>query len=84
VLAKVAKIRDDGNKAFAKRDYAGAAKCFDDASKLLPESASEKVDLLCNKAACFYQLKRYVGSHVREHNGGCRGTPLAAAKARRP
>jgi hypothetical protein len=69
VLAKVAKVRDEGNKAFTKRDYLAASKFFDEASKLLPETAGEKVDLLCNKAACFYQLKRWVGTPGSDRGG---------------
>jgi hypothetical protein len=37
---------------------AWAARPAFQAMKLLPEGASDKVDLLCNKAACYYQLKK--------------------------
>lgn len=44
--------------AFAKKEYTKALESYDKATKLLPDSAADKVDLISNKAACYYQLKK--------------------------
>lgn len=57
-MAKVATIKSDANKLFAKREYVKAAEAYAEAIKLTPPSAQERVDLHCNRAACYYQLRR--------------------------
>ncbi|KIY95440.1 hypothetical protein MNEG_12524 [Monoraphidium neglectum] len=59
VRSKVDALVNDGNKAFAKREYTKALESFGAAAKALPEAAADKANLLCNKAACYYQLKRF-------------------------
>ena len=59
-MQKVAEIKSEANKLFAKKEYLKAIEFYDEAGKLLPEGALEKADLLCNKAACYYQMKRCV------------------------
>jgi tetratricopeptide (TPR) repeat protein len=56
----VAEIKSEANKLFAKKEYLKAIEYYDEAGRLLPEGAVEKADLLCNKAACYYQMKRCV------------------------
>lgn len=57
-LAKrVLELKNEGNKCFAKKEYTKAVEQYDAAIKLLPDGG-DKADLLCNKAACFYQTKR--------------------------
>lgn len=58
VSSQVVALKNEGNKLFAKRDYTKALEQYEQAVKLLPEGATETVELLCNKAACFYQMKR--------------------------
>jgi len=58
VASKVTALRKEGNVFFINKDYDKALTQFDTAIKLLPEAAVERSDLFCNKAACFYQLKR--------------------------
>jgi hypothetical protein len=58
VRSKVDALVNDGNKAFAKREDTKALESFGAAAKALPEAAADKANLLCNKAACYYQLKR--------------------------
>ena len=53
---KVAELKDEGNKLFAKRDYAKAAQLYQQG--LESATTAERVDLLCNRAACFYQMKQ--------------------------
>lgn len=55
----VDKLKDKGNALFVKRQYADAIKEYEAAIQQLPEEApGAKVDLLCNKAACYYQMKQ--------------------------
>jgi tetratricopeptide (TPR) repeat protein len=60
VLTKVTALKNEGNKCFAKRDYESALEQYETAAQLLPEAAPERVDLICNRAACYYQMKRWV------------------------
>ncbi|KIY95021.1 import receptor subunit TOM70 [Monoraphidium neglectum] len=59
VLTKVTALKNEGNKCFAKRDYESALEQYETAAQLLPEAAPERVDLICNRAACYYQMKRF-------------------------
>jgi tetratricopeptide (TPR) repeat protein len=54
----VADLKNTGNKLFAEKDYGEAMKQYDAALSQLPDGASDRADLLCNKAACFYALNR--------------------------
>jgi hypothetical protein len=45
---------------FAQRDYAKAIEQYDAAMKILPDGSTERADLLCNKAACYYALNKWV------------------------
>lgn len=50
-----------GNAAFAKRSYEEALKCYDSGLAALGADGATSpaaVDLICNKAACWYQLKK--------------------------
>ena len=58
VAAAVEKLKDTGNRMFAKRQYEEALKEYDTALSTLPADAAQAVDLLCNKAACYYQMKK--------------------------
>lgn len=60
VVEQVTAIKNEANKLFAKKEYLKAIEQYDAAGKLLPEGAGERADLLCNKAACYYQMKRCV------------------------
>ncbi|GBF87664.1 hypothetical protein Rsub_00375 [Raphidocelis subcapitata] len=59
VLSQVADLKDKASKFFVSRDYAGALRSYEEALALLPGAAADRVDLLCNKAACYYQMKQY-------------------------
>ncbi|KAK9809941.1 hypothetical protein WJX72_002137 [[Myrmecia] bisecta] len=56
---KVAALRDEGNKLFAKKEYEKAMTTYDKAIKLVPEGASDRALLHNNKAACLMMLQRY-------------------------
>jgi len=56
-------MKNEGNKCFAKREYSKAIEQYDEAMALLPATAAEKADLLCNKAASLYQMKRCAYMH---------------------
>jgi hypothetical protein len=58
VLSQVAELKDKASKSFVGRDYAAALGSYDEALALLPGAAADRVDLLCNKAACYYQMKQ--------------------------
>jgi hypothetical protein len=58
VATKVGALKSEGNKCFTRRDYVRALEQYEQASKLLPDGAPERVELHNNKAACFYQLRR--------------------------
>jgi tetratricopeptide (TPR) repeat protein len=60
VVEQVTAIKNEANKLFAKKEYLKAIEQYDSAGKLLPDGAGERADLLCNKAACYYQMKRCV------------------------
>ncbi|KAI8470898.1 MAG: hypothetical protein J3K34DRAFT_508325 [Monoraphidium minutum] len=81
--ARVAALKDAGNKAFTKRDYAGALEQYEAAAKLLPEAAGGRADLLCNRAACFFQMKRFKDA-ARECTAALTAAPgMAKALQRR-
>lgn len=59
VAKKYSDLKQEGNQCFAKKDYLKAIELYDQASKVLPEGAVEKADLVSNKAACYLLLKRF-------------------------
>lgn len=60
VVQQVTTLKNEGNKLFAERDYSKAIEQYEQALKMLPDGSAERADLLCNKAACFYAVNKYV------------------------
>lgn len=57
----VDKLKDSGNRMFAKGQYEEALKEYENALSQLAGDKGDtpaRVDLLCNKAACYYQMKK--------------------------
>ncbi|WIA12548.1 hypothetical protein OEZ85_006209 [Tetradesmus obliquus] len=67
-------LKNDGNRMFAQRDYAKAIQQYDAALKILPEGSTERADLLCNKAACFYAQNK-LKEAVKECGGALEVSP---------
>lgn len=62
VNEELLKIKADGSKQFAKKEYAKAADMYEKALRTLagtPEAKEERALLHSHKAACFLMLKRF-------------------------
>ncbi|KAF6253087.1 hypothetical protein COO60DRAFT_1703978 [Scenedesmus sp. NREL 46B-D3] len=67
-------LKNDGNRMFAQREYTKAIEQYDAAMKILPNGSTERADLLCNKAACFYALNK-LKEAVKECGGALEVSP---------
>ena len=59
ILGQVEALKSEGNKLFASKKYSDALEVFRKGIEALPEDANaERVDLICNCAACYMQMKQ--------------------------
>lgn len=56
---ELASLKEEGNKAFAMKEYEKAMQCWDKAISLLPSGDVDSAVLHNNKAACHLMFKRY-------------------------
>lgn len=56
--SEVKKLKEEGNKCFARKEYQKALDAYDKALKASDNAASEAPLLHSNKAACFMMLQR--------------------------
>jgi tetratricopeptide (TPR) repeat protein len=82
VASKVAALKSEGSRSFTRRDYVKALEAYEQANKLLPEGAPDKVDLHNYKAACFFQLRR-CGCSCASGIGGQRSAHACPGPGRR-
>ncbi|KAL3521906.1 hypothetical protein ACH5RR_014740 [Cinchona calisaya] len=56
-LRRAHELKEEGNKKFQAKDYAGALQLYDIALKLIPETHPERAVFHSNRAACLMQMK---------------------------
>jgi hypothetical protein len=58
VASKVSALKGAAEKAYGNREFAKALEQWEQAAKLLPEGAHERVDLFINRASAYYAMKK--------------------------
>ncbi|CAI9086859.1 OLC1v1020778C1 [Oldenlandia corymbosa var. corymbosa] len=56
-LRRAHELKEEGNKRFQAKDYAGALQQYDSALKLIPKTHPERAVFHSNRAACLMQMK---------------------------
>jgi len=56
-FTRAIELKDEGNAAYAGRDYKRALAFYEQALGLLPEKDAMRAQVYSNRAACFYQLQ---------------------------
>lgn len=56
-LRRAHELKEEGNKKFQAKDYAGALQQYDIALKLIPKTHPERAVFYSNRAACLMQMK---------------------------
>ncbi|GBF89198.1 hypothetical protein Rsub_01915 [Raphidocelis subcapitata] len=59
VASKVSALKGAAEKAYGNREFAKALEQWEQAAKLLPEGARERVDILINRASAYYAMKKF-------------------------
>ncbi|KAI5672971.1 hypothetical protein M9H77_13335 [Catharanthus roseus] len=56
-LKRAGELKDEGNKKFQAKDYAGALQQYENALKLIPKTHPDRAVFHSNRAACLMQMK---------------------------
>ncbi|KAL5729811.1 Protein clmp1 [Ranunculus cassubicifolius] len=56
-LKRANELKEEGNKRFQSKDYAGALEQYDNALRLTPKNHAERAVFHSNRAACLMQMK---------------------------
>lgn len=51
-------FKTEGNNLFAKKEFAKALECYQQAASSFPHDHPDKPLMLCNRAACYTMLKK--------------------------